>query len=69
MLIHIFITHSIVNKAKGRGVTKLEMRRNLIQWMKENKEIDTDNFLNYIQLPKVQAGLKMYIEYLKQKQH
>jgi len=49
-------------------MTKLNMRSNLIQWMKENKEIDTDNFLYYIQLPKVHAGLKMYIEYLKQKQ-
>jgi len=65
---HIFITHSVVNKAKARDATKLQMRSDLIQWMKENKEIDTDNFLNYIQLPKVQAGLKMYIEYLKQKQ-
>ncbi|KAH0955033.1 hypothetical protein HN011_004646 [Eciton burchellii] len=55
--------------AKGRSMTKLNMRSNLIQWMKENKEIDTDNFLYYIQLPKVHAGLKMYIEYLKQKQH
>lgn len=43
------------------------MRNNLIQWMKENKEADINQFIGYIMLPKVQAGLKLYIEYLKQK--
>ncbi|EZA60296.1 hypothetical protein DMN91_011020 [Ooceraea biroi] len=54
--------------ANGRGATKLEVRNDLIQWMKENQEADVNKFLTYIQLPKVQAGLKFYIEHLKQKQ-
>ncbi|XP_072744638.1 enoyl-CoA delta isomerase 1, mitochondrial isoform X2 [Anoplolepis gracilipes] len=52
----------------GRTVTKLEMRNDLIQWMKENKETDLNRFIEYILLPKVQQGLKLYIEYLKRKQ-
>lgn len=52
----------------GRATTKLEIRNDLIQWMKKNKEADTETFVKYMQLPKVQAGLKFYIEYLKQKQ-
>jgi Delta3-Delta2-enoyl-CoA isomerase len=54
--------------ALGRGATKLELRDDLIQWMKKNKQADIDQFVKYVQLPKVQAGLKLYIEYLKQKQ-
>jgi len=52
----------------GRTITKLDLRKDLIQWLKQNKKADIDNFVNYIQSPKVQAGLKLYIEYLKQKQ-
>ncbi|XP_029668293.1 enoyl-CoA delta isomerase 1, mitochondrial-like [Formica exsecta] len=52
----------------GRTATKLAIRNDLIQWMKENKEADINKFIGYIMLPKVQAGLKLYIEYLKQKQ-
>ncbi|EFN83811.1 enoyl-CoA delta isomerase 1, mitochondrial [Harpegnathos saltator] len=52
----------------GRNLTKLEMRKDLIDWFKKNKEVDTENTLNILQLPKVQAGLKLYIEHLKQKQ-
>ena len=51
----------------GRAATKLEIRNDLIQWMKENKETDLDKFMGLVLLPKVQAGLKLYIEYLKQK--
>lgn len=54
--------------ALGRIITKQEMRNDLIQWMKENKEADLNKFIGYVMLPKVQAGLKLYIEYLKQKQ-
>lgn len=36
--------------------------------MKENKKADLDEFVNYMVSPKVQAGLKFYIESLKQKQ-
>jgi len=52
----------------GRTVMKLELRNDLIQWLKENKEADINQFVKYVQSPKVQAGLKAYIEYLKQKQ-
>lgn len=51
----------------GWTLTKLEIRDNLIQWMKENKEADLNKFIKHIQSPKVQHGLKLYIEYLKQK--
>lgn len=51
----------------GRTATKLEIRNDLIQWMKENKEADTKKFIEFIQLPKIQAALKLYFEYLKQK--
>ncbi|XP_029177740.1 enoyl-CoA delta isomerase 1, mitochondrial-like isoform X3 [Nylanderia fulva] len=53
--------------ALGRAATKLEIRNYLIQWMKENKEADIKQFVDFITLPKIQAGLKLYIEYLKQK--
>lgn len=52
----------------GRAATKLQLRNDLIQWLKKNKEVDINNFVEYLQLPKVQAGLKLYIEHLKQKQ-
>lgn len=51
----------------GRAMTKLECRQDLIQWLKENQQADIDTFVNHAQSPKVQAGLKLYIEYLKQK--
>ncbi|KYQ57737.1 3,2-trans-enoyl-CoA isomerase, mitochondrial [Trachymyrmex zeteki] len=51
----------------GRTVTKIHLRNDLIEWLKKNKKADTDNFVNYIQSPKVQNGLKLYIEHLKQK--
>ena len=54
--------------AIGRTASKLELRSDLIQWMKENKEADVKKFVDYTSLPKVQAGLKLYVEYLKQKQ-
>ncbi|XP_032677224.1 enoyl-CoA delta isomerase 1, mitochondrial-like isoform X2 [Odontomachus brunneus] len=52
----------------GRGLSKLELRKDLIEWFNKNKEIDTEQFVNTLQLPKIQAGLKLYIEYLKQNQ-
>ncbi|XP_011644021.1 enoyl-CoA delta isomerase 1, mitochondrial-like [Pogonomyrmex barbatus] len=52
----------------GRNVTKSDLRNNLIQWLKDNKEADINQFVNFTQLPKIQAGLKLYVERLKQKQ-
>jgi len=52
----------------GRTVTKLDLRKDLIEWLQNNKKADTDTFVKYTQSPKIQAGLKLYIEYLKQKQ-
>lgn len=64
----ILIRYYYYVKGLGRGTTKMEMRKDLIEWFNKNKEADTENFLKLIQLPKVQAGLKFYIEFLKQKQ-
>ncbi|KAG5307320.1 ECI1 isomerase, partial [Acromyrmex insinuator] len=52
----------------ARTTTKVHLRNDLIEWLKNNKKADTDNFINYVQSPKVQNGLKLYIEYLKKKQ-
>ena len=53
--------------SKGRAKTKLDLRQHNLDWLKENRELDLNTFLTLIQLPKVQAGLKLYIESLKQK--
>lgn len=49
------------------GKTKLEMRKSLISWLKEHQEEDTNGFLQFVQAPQVQKGLKQYLELLKQK--
>nr|XP_003702020.1 PREDICTED: enoyl-CoA delta isomerase 1, mitochondrial-like isoform X1 [Megachile rotundata]XP_012137726.1 PREDICTED: enoyl-CoA delta isomerase 1, mitochondrial-like isoform X1 [Megachile rotundata]XP_012137727.1 PREDICTED: enoyl-CoA delta isomerase 1, mitochondrial-like isoform X1 [Megachile rotundata]XP_012137728.1 PREDICTED: enoyl-CoA delta isomerase 1, mitochondrial-like isoform X1 [Megachile rotundata] len=52
---------------KARQKAKSDLRRHNLLWLKENRELDLNEFLTLIQLPKVQAGLKLYIESLKQK--
>lgn len=47
--------------------TKLEMRKPLISWLKENQERDINEFLQFVQLPQVQKGLQKYLELLKQR--
>ncbi|KZC12150.1 PREDICTED: enoyl-CoA delta isomerase 1, mitochondrial-like [Dufourea novaeangliae] len=51
----------------GRSRTKLSLRELNLLWMKDNRNMDLNDFLSFIQSPKVQAGLKLYIESLKRK--
>ncbi|RZF38576.1 hypothetical protein LSTR_LSTR010909 [Laodelphax striatellus] len=50
-----------------RKMTKLEFREATVNWLLNNKEKDLQIFLNYINQPKVQEGLGMYLESLKKK--
>ncbi|CAK9833365.1 Enoyl-CoA delta isomerase 1, mitochondrial [Anthophora retusa] len=52
---------------KGRQKTKMELRKRNTLWLKVNKGLDLNEFLTLVQLPEVQAGLKLYIESLKKK--
>lgn len=51
----------------GRSATKLNLRKHNLHWLKENRQWDVASFVEFVQLPKVQVGLKLYIESLKQK--
>ncbi|XP_043482302.1 enoyl-CoA delta isomerase 1, mitochondrial-like [Leptopilina heterotoma] len=53
--------------AEAVGVTKLQLRNNLISWLKNNRQKDTEIFVNFVTSPKVQAGLEMYLQSLKKK--
>ncbi|XP_053971817.1 enoyl-CoA delta isomerase 1, mitochondrial-like [Hylaeus volcanicus] len=53
--------------ALGLRATKKVLRTNNLLWLKENRKTDLNNFLALIQVPSVQAGLKLYIESLKKK--
>ncbi|XP_054012380.1 enoyl-CoA delta isomerase 1, mitochondrial-like [Hylaeus anthracinus] len=53
--------------ALGLRTTKKVLRTNNLLWLKENRKTDLNNFLALIQVPSVQAGLKLYIESLKEK--
>ncbi|CAK9797047.1 Enoyl-CoA delta isomerase 1, mitochondrial [Anthophora quadrimaculata] len=53
--------------SKGRQKTKMELRKRNTLWLKVNKGLDLNEFLTLVQLPEVQAGLKLYIESLKKK--
>ncbi|XP_012283182.1 enoyl-CoA delta isomerase 1, mitochondrial-like [Orussus abietinus] len=51
----------------ARKFTKLEIRKNAMSWLESNRDLDTNIFLTYIQHPKVQTGLDLYVKSLKQK--
>ncbi|XP_026675468.1 enoyl-CoA delta isomerase 1, mitochondrial-like [Ceratina calcarata] len=51
----------------GRERTKWNLRKRNTLWMKVNRTADVEEFLSFVQMPKVQAGLKLYIESLKKK--
>ncbi|XP_051166402.1 enoyl-CoA delta isomerase 1, mitochondrial-like [Leptopilina boulardi] len=53
--------------AEAVGVTKLQLRNNLISWLKNNREKDTEIFVNFVMNPRVQAGLEIYLQSLKKK--
>ncbi|XP_066592295.1 enoyl-CoA delta isomerase 1, mitochondrial-like [Prorops nasuta] len=52
---------------KARAITKDNLRKPLTAWLRKNRELDTKIFLSFIQMPKVQAGLELYMQYLKKK--
>ncbi|XP_076247841.1 enoyl-CoA delta isomerase 1, mitochondrial [Calliopsis andreniformis] len=52
---------------QGRNATKLVLRKHNLLWMEQNRDADVAKFVNFAQIPKVQAGLKLYIESLKKK--
>ncbi|OAD51969.1 Enoyl-CoA delta isomerase 1, mitochondrial [Eufriesea mexicana] len=52
---------------KGRQRTKMELRKHNLLWLKVNRSADLNEFLTFVQLPDVQAGLKLYIQTLKKK--
>lgn len=49
------------------AATKLGLRNNAITWLKNNRQKDTEIFINFVQAPKVQAGLELYLQSLKKK--
>ncbi|CAB3220551.1 unnamed protein product [Arctia plantaginis] len=51
----------------ARAITKQRIREQPLAWMKKNRTQDTQEFLNYLQNPKVQQALEMYIQILKMK--
>ncbi|XP_033211392.1 enoyl-CoA delta isomerase 1, mitochondrial-like [Belonocnema kinseyi] len=51
----------------GRTATKLGLRNNALTWLKNNREKDTEIFINFVKSPKVQAGLELYLQSLKKK--
>lgn len=53
---------------QARALTKLSVRKPILNWLKENLHQDQKEFVKFIQLPPIQTGLKMYLEALKQKQ-
>ncbi|XP_038206339.1 enoyl-CoA delta isomerase 1, mitochondrial-like [Zerene cesonia] len=68
-----------INKCKGfikkfdripplaRAVTKQKFRANTTQWLKDNRKADVAEFLGFLNNPKIQQSLEMYIQSLKQK--
>ncbi|XP_046403529.1 enoyl-CoA delta isomerase 1, mitochondrial-like [Ischnura elegans] len=53
--------------AEARKLTKLSFRQEPLEWLQKNKEYDLNIFLKFVNLPKVQMGLEMYMASLKNK--
>ncbi|XP_044584087.1 enoyl-CoA delta isomerase 1, mitochondrial-like [Cotesia glomerata] len=53
--------------AVGRHATKIDLRGELIEWLKKNRNADILRFTNFISQPEVQKALHLYIEALKKK--
>ncbi|KAG8236577.1 hypothetical protein J437_LFUL015763 [Ladona fulva] len=51
----------------ARKLTKLSFRREPLEWLQKNKEADLNMFLNFVNQPKVQMGLELYMASLKNK--
>ncbi|XP_068618387.1 enoyl-CoA delta isomerase 1, mitochondrial-like [Battus philenor] len=51
----------------ARSITKQKIREGPLVRLKNNREQDVAEFLNYLKNPKIQQGLEMYIQALKMK--
>ncbi|XP_075978497.1 enoyl-CoA delta isomerase 1, mitochondrial-like [Anticarsia gemmatalis] len=51
----------------ARAITKQKIRQGPLAWMNKNRAADTQEFLAFLQNPKVQQSLDMYIQSLKKK--
>lgn len=51
----------------ARALTKQKIRAEPLTWLIKNRKQDTDEFLTFVQNPKVQQSLELYIQALKQK--
>lgn len=51
----------------ARSMTKIQYRAETINWLVKNKELDLNQFLTFVNDPKVQKGLELYLESLKKK--
>lgn len=51
----------------ARAITKQKIRESSLVWMQKNRQSDLQEFLAFVQTPKVQQSLEMYIQSLKQK--
>ena len=64
-------TDYIVNLAKlprrARGLTKQMMRQELSDWMRNNKDLDTENTRKILTDPEVQADLLEHMKKLQNK--
>lgn len=52
---------------EARGLTKQLFRAKTIQELEDNRAQDVERFLYFVQMPKVQKGIELYLEALKQK--
>ncbi|KAG6444685.1 hypothetical protein O3G_MSEX003507 [Manduca sexta] len=53
--------------ALARGITKQRYREPALNWLSANREQDLNEFMAFLQNPKVQQSLEMYIQNLKKK--
>lgn len=51
----------------ARAITKQRYREGPLAWLQQNRRQDIDEFLQFLQNPKVQQSLEMYIQNLKKK--
>lgn len=53
--------------AEARNLTKQAFRAKTIQELEDNRAQDVERFLFFVQMPKVQKGIEMYLEALKKR--
>ncbi|KAM3966360.1 LOW QUALITY PROTEIN: uncharacterized protein ACR2FA_012670 [Aphomia sociella] len=51
----------------ARGITKQRIRGDALEWLQKNRQADLKEFLSFVNSPKIQQSLEMYMQYLKQK--